>query len=209
MVKYERLVELLSGQKNVPDRPWAYGDLLKLKFWKERKNQILLRDKNTCTICGLQGTIVERNLNKEGFAYKTIETSTRQIPENPDYEITIDDINSMRVIYIPTEPVVLHVHHHYYLLDSLPWEYNNKVLITYCSHCHHKWHRENKAIVYQKVGGKYYKRILTPCERCNGVGSLEQFDYYMDGICFKCFGARYNELIEYCKPPKNNDSPKD
>ena len=176
MVKYERLVEMLSGEKYIPDRPWAYGDLLRLKFWKDRKNKILLRDKNKCTNCGLEGTIVEKYLAKDGFGYKTYETSSIIVTDNPDHKLTINEINSIRVSYIPTTPVVLHVHHHYYLLDSLPWEYNDKVLITFCSHCHHKWHTENKAVVYQKIDGKYHQRILTPCERCNGVGSLEQFD---------------------------------
>ena len=205
MVKYERLHEMLGEERRIPPQPWTYADLLRLKFWKDKKNNILHRDKNKCTSCNLEGTIVEWSAAKQGFGYTTLETSTHRIPDDPEYKLTIDDINSLHVRYIPTSPVTLHVHHHYYLLDSLPWEYNDKVLITYCSLCHHKWHQENTATVYQKRDGKYFKLMLTPCDRCNGVGSLAQFDYYMNGVCFKCKGARYDQLIDYCKPPDNND----
>lgn len=198
MVKYERLQEIM-GTADAGERPWTYGDLLKLPIWKNRRNEVLRRDNLLCSTCGLPGTIIEKYSSKPDFSYTTLEVFDRYQPV--DSELSMDDVNRMRVIYIPSPTIILHVHHRYYLLDSLPWEYNDKVLVTMCSGCHHNWHEKNKAVVYQKRGKKYYTLNVTPCERCNGVGSLLQYKYYMDGICFKCNGARYNELIEYCKPP--------
>ncbi|SRR5258706_9258254 len=200
MVKYERLQEMLGLAAD--DRPWTYSDLLKLSQWKNKRNDVLRRDSRICTTCGLEGTIIEKYSSHPDFSYIAVDVNDGYIPNSPAYELTIDDFNRMRVIYIPAPTVILHVHHRYYLLDSLPWEYNDAVLITMCSGCHHKWHAENKAVVYQKRGEQYYTLNVTPCDRCHGVGSLHQYKYYMGGICFKCNGARYNELIEYCRPPR-------
>jgi hypothetical protein len=32
---------------------------------------------------------------------------------------------------------------------------------------------------------------ICPCDRCNGQGFIKAFDYYCDGICFKCYGSKY------------------
>lgn len=29
------------------------------------------------------------------------------------------------------------------------------------------------------------------CDRCSGQGFIKQFDYYCNGICFKCYGSKY------------------
>ena len=33
------------------------------------------------------------------------------------------------------------------------------------------------------------------CGRCKGVGFIPQFNYYCDGICFNCYGSKY-EIIK-------------
>ena len=33
---------------------------------------------------------------------------------------------------------------------------------------------------------------------------LVEYNYFKDGICFQCYGSRFIELIDYCKPPKFN-----
>lgn len=35
----------------------------------------------------------------------------------------------------------LFVHHRYYKRDSMPWEYPDNALVTYCGSCHDEWHR--------------------------------------------------------------------
>jgi hypothetical protein len=32
---------------------------------------------------------------------------------------------------------------------------------------------------------------ICECDRCNGQGFIKAFDYYCDGICFKCYGSKY------------------
>lgn len=35
----------------------------------------------------------------------------------------------------------LEVHHIFYMVDKLPWQYPDKLLITLCSECHSRWHK--------------------------------------------------------------------
>ena len=37
---------------------------------------------------------------------------------------------------------------------------------------------------------------FTPCVRCNGMGYFPEYKKIENGICFRCRGARYEELIE-------------
>lgn len=38
--------------------------------------------------------------------------------------------------------VELHVHHKYYVLEKLPWQYPGKALITLCKKCHQLEHKK-------------------------------------------------------------------
>src|SRR5690606_5076304 len=40
----------------------------------------------------------------------------------------------------------LHVHHLRYFKDSLYWDYDDDLLITYCNNCHNHWQSLNKGI---------------------------------------------------------------
>ena len=54
-----------------------------------------------------------------------------------------------------------------------------------------------KFIQYPKVSESHVKSISVDtmetceCDRCNGQGFIKQFDYYCNGICFKCYGSKY------------------
>lgn len=84
----------------------------------------------------------------------------------------------------------LHVHHNYYIKDSMPWEIDDVALVSLCKSCHTKRHEQENIKVYKRhngeliVTGYYYLK----CPRCNGTGYLPQFKHVEDGICFKCFG---------------------
>lgn len=67
-----------------------------------------------------------------------------------------------------------------------------RALKTFCWICHQKFHSEQQ-VDYYDVNGNL-KGYLTPCSRCGGAGFLPQYYYYQGGICFKCNGARYQEL---------------
>jgi Zn finger protein HypA/HybF involved in hydrogenase expression len=36
---------------------------------------------------------------------------------------------------------------------------------------------------------------ICKCTRCNGKGIIDQFKYYCDGICFQCYGSKY-EIVK-------------
>lgn len=89
--------------------------------------------------------------------------------------------------------VGLHIHHTYYQEGLLPWEYPNESLQTLCWHCHEELHKNEKVPYLNTQGIECGK--LTPCLRCFGSGYLPQYYYYLGGVCFRCNGARFEEMI--------------
>ncbi len=88
----------------------------------------------------------------------------------------------------------LHVHHSYYQSGRDPWEYPNDALTTFCWVCHEKFHKENKVPYLDKNGFKIGE--VTPCYRCSGAGEFPEYYHVEHGICFRCRGAKYEELIK-------------
>jgi len=86
----------------------------------------------------------------------------------------------------------LHVHHTYYQLGSMPWEYPSKSLQTLCWVCHRKLHEQQTIPVYDAKS--QIVNNLTTCNKCQGTGHLPEYNYYHDGICFGCWGTTYKEL---------------
>ncbi len=87
----------------------------------------------------------------------------------------------------------LHVHHTYYQHNKMPWEYPDESLQTLCINCHIQLHKEQTIPVLDENGvniGEYHY-----CDRCSGAGWFPQYLHVEEGICFKCKGARYVELI--------------
>lgn len=87
----------------------------------------------------------------------------------------------------------LHVHHKYYQEGQLPWGYPDNALVTLCWECHEKLHHESTVPFLDFQGieiGKY-----TNCYRCHGAGIFPEYYHVESGICFRCGGARFEELI--------------
>lgn len=87
----------------------------------------------------------------------------------------------------------LQVHHKYYQLGALPWEYPDDALTTLCWYCHEELHKNGKVPVFDGHGdsvGEY-----TYCKRCHGAGEFPEYSHVQSGICFRCQGAKYEELI--------------
>lgn len=80
----------------------------------------------------------------------------------------------------------LNIHHKYYIENRKAWEYNDDALVTLCENCHREEHETNSVNVFDENG----KILYTPqiCDRCDGSGYLPEFNYYQNGICFKCGG---------------------
>lgn len=96
---------------------------------------------------------------------------------------------------ISPKSYIFHVHHKFYILTRLPWEYENSALITFCNWCHSDWHVKNEAPVF-KSDTDLIKCNLTLCDRCNGVGIFPEYRKIQNGICFKCKGYKYLELVD-------------
>ncbi len=96
---------------------------------------------------------------------------------------------------------VLQVHHRFYIIGKngiefrLPWDYPDTALVTLCKDCHTALHRDHKVSVYEEVGSKLVKKDLRSCSRCLGSGWFPQWLHIMNGICFRCKGARFEEEI--------------
>lgn len=88
----------------------------------------------------------------------------------------------------------LHVHHKYYQKMKLPWEYPETSLQTLCWKCHEDLHKSEQVKFYDEEGQEI--GTLTPCIRCHGAGEFPEYNHVQEGICFRCHGAKYEELIE-------------
>lgn len=83
----------------------------------------------------------------------------------------------------------LHVHHQYYIKGIEPWDYKDSALITLCADCHQKRHSSSVPVpLYNHDKSSILKTNIPICDRCNGSGYLPEYDYHLDGICFKCWG---------------------
>ena len=91
----------------------------------------------------------------------------------------------------------LHVHHTYYLKDSMPWEIDDSALISLCRDCHTKRHEKEIIKVYNKINGQLIitNHYYLNCSRCNGTGYLPQYKYVDDGICYQCYGNVLSKAI--------------
>ena len=150
------------------DKNHKYFDLLQSEEWKTKRRSILNRDNHKCQKCDIS-----------------------------EEEITPRTLNGIEVNVITKN--VLHIHHKYYKIFNyefvLPWNYDNDCYITLCKECHIKEHEENEIPIYIDEKNTINLKNLTNCFRCNGSGYLPEFNYYLNGVCFRCGGTRFEEFI--------------
>lgn len=91
----------------------------------------------------------------------------------------------------------LHVHHLYYIKNQLPWEIEDKGLVSLCRNCHTKRHEIDNIFIYKKVSEKLVldNENILKCPRCMGTGYLPQFKHVENGICFLCLGNIINKTV--------------
>ena len=106
-------------------------------------------------------------------------------------QIIARDSSECRICGRTVSEVPLEVHHNFYVQGLDPWEYPDEALVTLCADCHRKWHESHDLRLAEKQGDTWYMVKRIPCARCHGVGYLHQYSYYMDGICFRCWGERF------------------
>ena len=90
---------------------------------------------------------------------------------------------------------ILQVHHRYYIYGALAWEYDDNVLSTLCLDCHSLIHKTIPPLIYIARKDRLIRMNFTPCFRCNGAGYFPEYKNIENGVCFRCRGQRYEELI--------------
>ena len=193
---YNELV-IEYGKTKIP-----YDELLLCREWREKRLQIIKRDKYICQNCKRKGVgnhYMPKLIYRKNTGYDVImvpaefqEEKVTKTFNQYGVNIEYDDIEPREVEI--NNPIYLHVHHKFYILSIHPWEYSNEDLITLCSECHKEIHSKSVIPVYSTVYDKNNLN-LTPCHRCDGVGVFEEYRHINNGICFHCNGAKYEELI--------------
>lgn len=89
----------------------------------------------------------------------------------------------------------LEVHHRYYVYNTSPWNYPDEALITLCKDCHTLIHETYSPLIYTVQNDKYVRMNFTPCNKCGGRGYIKEYKHIEGGICFRCRGHRFEELI--------------
>ena len=176
-IHYKDLVTTYEGKGIIP-----YEELLNTVEWREKREKILKRDDYYCQKCGKSETMwhngfITFNLYKRTFYKQDGERIAVEHPEKSD------------------RPIYLHVHHTFYILGKLPWDYDDNTLQTLCNWCHWVFHEKEKVPVYAQTANELKEMNYTPCKRCNGAGIFPEYKHVQAGLCFRCRGTRYEELI--------------
>ncbi|MHA8088010.1 hypothetical protein [Aquirufa sp. Wall-65K1] len=175
------LFELLETLDEVPP---TYSQLLSTTEWNLRRNQILNRDRHYCSNCGKSKSFFYEN---ELYCY-----DKNQLLE---FELDGNLIFADKVI-VDDKSRYLQIHHNYYVLGTLPWNYDDNALITFCNWCHWEFHQNESVPIYSRQEYEYVILEYHPCKRCNGAGVFPEYKHVQSGTCFRCNGSKYEELIK-------------
>ena len=99
----------------------SYQILLGTQEWRSKRDVIIKRDGEKCAKCSCPPSV---NIYDDGkWNY---------------YLLMPHDEDMYHTVY---EPLVLHVHHLYYVQSKYLWEYENNALVTLCNYCHLEVHK--------------------------------------------------------------------
>lgn len=177
---YSEIIKSYPSLKHVP-----YEKKLQSKEWHEKRLSIIARDNYQCQKCESHETIYVN-----GGHY--------WLPKRHYKELMNKSYTSKKTnngLTPSSKPFYLHVHHEYYIYNELPWEISDDGLITLCNYCHRELHKNNIIPIYVRTDKGLTKMNYTQCYRCDGVGYFPEYKHISGGICFRCSGNRYEELI--------------
>ena len=165
-----------------------------------RMRMLFISDKDKISFNGTKNYIVYYEIKDKSrtiVAISEVPTSYEYL-ENISNKLFIKRLNPYRTNeFIKNAKFVqlkgLHIHHTYYQLGKLPWEYPDVSLVTVCWKCHEKIHATQE-IPYLDINGLQIGN-LTPCNRCKSAGYFPEYRHVENGICFRCRGKRFEELI--------------
>lgn len=179
-VKKELGIKIISIQKfhNYDNRVYGITD----------KGQLFIVGLNDIQKTSKDDLVINQGITELGKHYFII-TKKGQKTIETNYLIPV----------LSENPVTMHVHHKYYITNKLPWQYDHDALITLCHLCHRELHKKNIIPIYVMINGVLLEMNYTPCVRCHGTGFFPQYKHVEHGICFRCRGCRYEELIPSSK----------
>ncbi len=181
--------------QEIHPRDIRYSDLIRTTEWMTKREEVKNRDGHKCSKCGKNSTMSHFDeITWKNFHFWVCD----------EKEVLVKRANGKYVKEIIPElkgadkQYYLNVHHKYYVLNRLPWDYNNDALITLCNWCHWELH-ENEAIdVYEEDGET--ESDMHACSRCSGAGWFPQYSHVQSGICFDCGGSGYDEPLIVINP---------
>jgi hypothetical protein len=201
---YSNVIQLY-GEDELP----IYAHQLMNPLWHERRLNIFTQKGYKCENCEKFGTVQfiiaigpnrsqSLTFSLERFVRNQHWQNSRKILDAIDYfkSLNLPAINlDWSLIGSEEEggPIVLHLHHQYYILGRLAWEYDDDCFKVLCKDCHSTLHQTESVPVYESEEdfseGMCSAEIhVESCNRCAGEGYIEMYKHVMDGICFKCWG---------------------
>lgn len=164
--------------------------------WQTKREAIITRSNNVCEVCKqkcmddwlpkISGNFVVM----VPAIYGEVEVVNEYFYGFDKYEV---EETCIRLIE-QAVPKIPHVHHKYYILGRLPWEYLDNELMLVCHTCHKEIHETQTIKVYKSESKDHYIEVKS-CSRCSGVGFLSEYNHFKGGICFKCNGERFEQAI--------------
>lgn len=139
--------------------------------------------------------IIEIFNGDNGFVNEVTNISGSNIDlESLNFALKFSNSKTPKFICFTTEDYenddkkILHIHHKYYIKGRLAWEYKPEALICLCHDCHEEVHTNEIIKIYHNASLDTFKESQK-CFKCSGSGYLPQYDYYLNGVCFNCWGA--------------------
>lgn len=156
--------------------------LYKLQLKYRDKQSVLALSSGNGNFINLISTLIL----PEKLDYTNLSRKEKQIKQE-QYLKFISDEKLENIEWLDTNG--LHIHHKYYQINKLAWEYPDDALQTLCWECHETLHKNTKINVLDENGISIDERIV--CDRCFGAGRFPEYGHVQGGICFKCKGSRF------------------
>jgi len=176
----------------------AYPELLQLKEWRDKRQEIINRENNHYQVCKKKcmDDYFPKIVGHSGVYFQPATYEFIDVPieiVHPLYG-DIRYIDQQLRLVPQDEPHIPHVHHTYYVRRKLPWDYPNESLMLVCHTCHNSIHEKQIITVYMDTSFNEVQS-LTVCTRCNGKGYIYEYNHVENGVCFRCNGACFDDWI--------------
>ncbi len=220
LIDFKTLSAQYSNLELIP-----YDALLRTKEWIAKRAEILKRDGYVCTRCKRRSTkqfkakdikqMIKVDKKKiDWFRVGNYLKLPDYIEDGHYWFFSIETLNKSSAYYRDckylkykdgdivfalikaSKRYFLNIHHKLYIFNKLPWDYLDSDLETICNWCHWELHKTEKVKSYTIVDGKFVPTSLTPCKKCNGAGWFPQYEHVEGGLCFRCLGFKFDELIQ-------------